>query len=119
MIYFIADNKTGYTRFNDTYEFVQGDLTKTPYSDYAEKYTESQLKNAKNLYRRNLDYSYIIAGLWYLLNVVDASVDAHLFEFEVSDDLTLKIEPDIKLLPQDYKPYTGVKLSFTLPFSKH
>ena len=118
MIYFISNNSREYKRFSDTYDYVEGDLEKTPYEDYL-GYSSWQLKSARDIYRRNLDYSYIITGLWYLLNVVDASVDAHLFEFEVSDDLSLKIEPDIRYLPQDHKTYTGIKVSFKLPISKH
>lgn len=119
MIYFINSNKTEYTRFSDTYDFVQGDLTKTPYKDYAEKYSPFQLKQARDIYRRNLDYSYIITGIWYILNIIDATVDAHLFEFEVTEDLSFDLKPEIKFLPHQIKPYTGLKLSFTFPFSKN
>lgn len=141
MIYFIADNRSEYKKFSAAYDYIEeygnttsDDGTTTPPDDgttlpdedipeppneYAELYSSTQLKSARDLYRRNLDFSYILTGLWYLLNVVDASVDAHLFEFEVNDNLTLRVEPDIKILPQEYKPYTGIKVSFSLPFSKH
>lgn len=120
MVYFIATNKSEYKKFSAAYDYVElGDMEATPPNAYAQTYSSSQLKSARDLYRRNLDFSYIITGLWYLLNVVDASVDAHLFEFEVNEDLTLKIEPDINFLPQEYKAYTGVKVSFSIPFSKH
>jgi len=120
MIYFISNNRSEYKKFSAAYDYsLLGDITITPPNEYAVKYASSQLKSARDLYRRNLDYSYIITGLWYLLNVVDATVDAHLFEFEVSEDLTLKIEPDIRMLPQEDQPYTGIRVSFTIPFSKH
>lgn len=145
MVYFISSNRNEYVKFRDAYDYVltygapSEEALKTPENyitpptrtnyitaplpespnEYASLYSESQLKSARDLYRRNTDFSYIITGLWYLLNVVDASVDAHLFEFEVNDDLTLKIEPDIKIHPQEYKPYTGIKVSFKLPYSKH
>ena len=44
-------------------------------------------------YRRNRDLSYIgLVGL-YLLNIVDATVDAHLFDYDIGNDLSMKIEP--------------------------
>jgi hypothetical protein len=51
------------------------------------------LLNYRNEFRRNMDYSILITLLFWGLNVVDATVDAHLKEFDVSDDLSLKIKP--------------------------
>jgi hypothetical protein len=51
------------------------------------------LLNYRNEFRRNMDYSILITLLFWGLNVVDATVDAHLKEFDVSDDLSLKIRP--------------------------
>jgi len=36
---------------------------------------------------------YILTGVVYVLNIIDASVDAHLFYFDVSDDLSMHITP--------------------------
>jgi hypothetical protein len=53
----------------------------------------NDLFNARSEVRQNIDYSVLIfLGFWGL-NVVDALVDAHLKEFDVSPDLTLKIKP--------------------------
>jgi hypothetical protein len=46
-----------------------------------------------NQHRRTRDMLIAGAVLVYALNIIDASVDAHLFEFDVSDDLSLRIEP--------------------------
>jgi len=48
------------------------------------------LKNTEKKYR---DYAIIGVAVIYLLNVVDANVDAHLKTFDVSDDLSLHIDP--------------------------
>ncbi|HCK21118.1 MAG TPA: hypothetical protein DHW15_02840 [Bacteroidetes bacterium] len=54
---------------------------------------ESQLIQYAQFYKKNLDISVLIlAGVW-LLNVVDAVVDAHLYNFDISDDLSLQILP--------------------------
>ena len=43
--------------------------------------------------RRNRDYLIIITGMVYFLNIVDAMVDAHLINFDLADELALKIQP--------------------------
>src|SRR5687768_2573746 len=53
------------------------------------------LLNYRNEYRRDMDYSILFVLLAWGLNVVDATVDAHLKGFDISDDLSLKIKPTI------------------------
>lgn len=51
------------------------------------------LKNYRNDFRRNVDYSVLgFIALWGL-QVVDAAVDGHLRDFNVSDDLSIQIKP--------------------------
>jgi hypothetical protein len=49
----------------------------------------------------------------YALNIVDAVVDAHLFYFDVSDDLSMRITPSIQMNPFStsisYVPSVGLK----------
>jgi len=52
-----------------------------------------QLKRKKDYFRRYRDLSIIIMGGVYLLSIVDAYVDAHLFDFDVSPDLSMRVEP--------------------------
>jgi hypothetical protein len=49
--------------------------------------------NARDYYRRNQDYSILFILLFWGLNIVDATVDAHLKGFNVSDDLSIRIRP--------------------------
>ncbi len=49
----------------------------------------------KNSTRRNRDLSAVIILAVYGLNIIDAVVDAELSDFDVSDDLSLKISPEI------------------------
>jgi Family of unknown function (DUF5683) len=53
------------------------------------------LLNYRNEYRRDMDYSIIFVILAWGLNIVDATVDAHLKGFDISDDLTMKVKPTI------------------------
>ena len=55
--------------------------------------TEESLRFYRNQFRRDIDYSMLVFLLLWGLNVVDASVDAHLKSFDVSPDLSLRIKP--------------------------
>ena len=54
---------------------------------------ESQIRRRVEFFRRNRDFYYILTGALYLLNILDAHVDAHLREFDINDELALSIKP--------------------------
>ncbi len=54
---------------------------------------QSTLQYLRNQYRRDIDYSVLFFVLLWGLNVVDATVDAHLKSFDVSPDLSLQFKP--------------------------
>ncbi|HRP56955.1 DUF5683 domain-containing protein [Agriterribacter sp.] len=58
-----------------------------------ERGDKSGLQNYRNEFRRNVDYSVLAFILIWGLNVVDATVDAHLRDFNITDDLSLQIKP--------------------------
>jgi len=56
-------------------------------------YTDANLNELQDFYRRNRDLTVVGLALLYALNIIDANVDAHLYDFNVSDDLTMRIRP--------------------------
>ncbi|MCG8323584.1 MAG: DUF5683 domain-containing protein [Cytophagales bacterium] len=54
---------------------------------------ESQIRRRVDFFRRNRDFFIILTGALYLLNILDAHVDAHLREFDVNDQLAFSIKP--------------------------
>ncbi len=60
------------------------------YKDFIHLSTES-IRTYRNEYRQNIDYSVLVFLLFWGLNVVDATVDAHLKGFDVSPDVSMKI----------------------------
>jgi hypothetical protein len=52
----------------------------------------------------------MLFSLSYILNIIDASVNAHLFEYEVSEDISFKIEPI--MIQNNY--YSSLKLNIQL-----
>jgi hypothetical protein len=57
-----------------------------------------QLRTIVTSYRRQRDFWLIMTGAMYLLQIVDAHVDAHLKEFDVNPNLQVSLEP---LIEQD------------------
>lgn len=55
-------------------------------------YTSSSVMAARDQVRRYRDLSFMGACLVYLLNIVDASVDAYFFEYDMSDNLSLRLD---------------------------
>ena len=55
--------------------------------------SEESLRFYRNQFRRDIDYSAIFFLVMWGLNIVDATVDAHLKSFDVSPDLSFKIKP--------------------------
>lgn len=53
----------------------------------------TRLQNAKNGARRNRDFMVILTAAFYALNIIDATVDAHFFNFDIGDDLTMNWSP--------------------------
>ena len=67
--------------------------------------------NVRNDARKNQDYSVLFFLLFYGLNIVDATVDAHLKDFNVTSDLSFQIKPMIIPGPS---PSAGITLAFNL-----
>jgi len=53
------------------------------------------LLNYRNEFRKNMDYSILFVLVFWGLNVVDATVDGHLKDFDVSDNLSMRVKPVI------------------------
>ncbi len=55
--------------------------------------SETQLRNAIDDARRERDFWMIMTGVFYLLQIADAHIDAHLKEFELNPELRVSLEP--------------------------
>jgi hypothetical protein len=81
---------------NDQYNFYRNNLLRLVKDTSLKSiggYSQSQLQTEKFRYKKYRDFAVIgILGV-YMLNIIDANVDAHLKTFDVSDDLSLSWEP--------------------------
>lgn len=109
--YLIVFNTDYYLTYKSAYiESFNGDSTGN-YSDIVKKYPKESILSAREYYRRNLEITIIFTAIWYILNIVDAAVDAHLFTFDIKNDLSLRIEPALIPPAAQYRNYSsGVRL---------
>lgn len=118
--YFYIENTNNYNRYRDAYkrrlagfqddEFydINGDGIAPGNPDVS----DDALRDAQEFYQQNRDLSLLITIGLYVLNIVDANVDAHLKQFNVNENLSLK--PYIEQNQLNYNPNYG--LSLTLDF---
>lgn len=78
------------------------------------RYSDANLKELVSFYQRNRDLSLVFTGVLYALNIIDASVDGHLKDFDVSDDLTLKVRPTIHQIGPGLMPAPALALTLRL-----
>lgn len=70
-----------------------------------------RLIRAQRFHQRNRDLSALITAGIYILNIIDANVDAHLTQFNVNDNLSLK--PEVNQNQIDFKFNYGMTLTYT------
>lgn len=58
--------------------------------------TEAQLRSAIDGARRDRDFYMIVTGVFYLLQILDAHIDAHLKEFDLNPELKVSVDPMIE-----------------------
>lgn len=116
-IYTIDWNNRGYKRFKTAYA-LRVDYDKNPdkypggaADEFRGAYSATFLKNLKDSYRRNRDLCILLTAGVYMLQIIDAHVDAHLQDYDISDDLTMNLEPYIDYSPEESQPLFGFNLS--------
>lgn len=102
-VYFIFFNEHYYNMYNNQ-------LAAATVNPASSIYSTAELSDLVNYYHRDRDLSIIISVGVYLINIVDANVDAQLMGFNVSDDISVHFSPS--LLPN---PMTG-SIAFTPGF---
>ncbi len=108
LIYSWKYNNDNYDKFRQAYvQSYNGGASPKGF----ENYSKEQLKLIKDDYRRNRDLSIVGVALLYVLNIVDATVDAHLFDYDISDNLSLRVEPNLMFNSHTSNNLLGLKCS--------
>lgn len=115
LTYQIYTNNTEYVKYKEAYVY-DPDIDPVAPNEYATKYDKGQLLKGRDFYRKKFERSLIYTALWYFINIIDASVDAHLFNFDISENLSLRVEPTLNF--NQYispKPIAGLKICISIP----
>lgn len=105
-LYFYIDNKKKYNEYRDAYK---SRLAGNPDPDY-DYLTDTQLISAQEFYQRNASLSGLFVIGFYVLNIIDANVDAALLQFNVNKNLSLT--PDISPDAVTFKSNLGLTINY-------
>ena len=94
-VHYCVDCNVNYQRFRSIY--IQAS---DPTSGYSGPITSEQALYYRNVYRRYRDYSILAIAALYLLQVIDANVFSYMHNFEVDDDIALKVAPAL-IVPEN------------------
>ena len=105
-IYFYTRNNDFYHEFRGVYKDRLAGISNPRY-DYLD---DDRLIEAQRFYKRNRDLSLLLTVGFYVLNIIDANVDAHLGQFNVNDNLSIR--QDLYLDQRYMKPNFGLALNY-------
>ena len=109
--YFIHYNYTRMDMFKTEYLYRVNNDGATQLEGY-ESYPTNNIYNLYNSYNRNFQLMVIIAAGVYALNLIDAYVFGHLFDFQIDDNLAMSLSPSVAPLPTGLHPTLGLTFSF-------
>ena len=107
MGYFVYDNYSSMKMFKDEYLYRVNNDGATNLAAYS-SYSTSNIYSLYNSYNQNFQLMVIITVGIYALNLVDAYVFGHLFEFQMNDDISLG--PSLMATPLGVQPTLGLSL---------
>jgi len=105
-IYFYIKNDDQWNRYRDAYKARLAGRK----DEFEGRLTKDALIRAQEFYRKNKEISILVTAGIYILNIIDANVDAHLQQFNVSEDLTLK--PNMRMDNFTGKSQYGLSLNY-------
>jgi len=106
-LYYYTWNNRKYNQYRDAYKNRLAGYN----NDKFQYLDDSRLIQAQRFHQRNRDISLLLTVGFYILNIVDANVDAHLLQFNVNDNLSL--HPKINQNDINYKTNLGLALNYT------
>jgi hypothetical protein len=109
-------NNNWYHRTRDAYNILVNHGDSSKIYPKLKGISAENLQYYRNTFRKDRDYSVLFFLLAWSLNIVDATVFAHLKDFDVSPDLSLHIQPDFNVATKS--PALGLVLNYKTPHKK-
>ena len=106
-MYYYLDSNKSYNQYRDAYKRRLEGYTDDNYS-YLD---DSRLIAGQKFYKKNKDFSAFFVVGFYILNIIDANVDAALIQFNVNDNLSLK--PNMNYNDVTLKSNVGLTLNYS------
>ncbi|WP_223883385.1 MULTISPECIES: DUF5683 domain-containing protein [Arenibacter] len=118
-VYAYTYNDDLYNRFRTAFKRRQAGFTDDEFYDLGTPnppgsppdFSNQALENAQERYQRDRDLWLLVTIGMYVLNIVDANVDAHLKQFNVDDDLSLDFKPFLDTDALTANPVYGMALT--------
>lgn len=105
-MYYYIDSSQKYHQYRDAYKRRLEGYTDDEFSYY----DDDQLISAQKFYQRNKDFSALFVVGFYVLNIIDANVDAALIQYNVNDNLSIR--PDIYMQDVTFRTNIGLTLNY-------
>ncbi|MBA4277122.1 DUF5683 domain-containing protein [Flavobacterium sp.] len=105
-LYYYIDSNKKYHQYRDAYKRRLEGFTDDEF-DYLDK---TRLISAQKFYQRNRDLSALFVVGFYVLNIIDANVDAALIQFNVNENLSLR--PDVYMNDVTLKANVGLTFNY-------
>ena len=106
-VYFYLNNDDEYDRYRNAYKDRLAGRT----DEFEGRISLDGLQRAQEFYQRNKEISLMVIAGVYILNIIDANVAAHLQQFNVNEDLSLK--PQFNLNNFSGKTNYGLSLNYS------
>lgn len=134
LVYAVGFNTSEYAKFMKAYQDLTDDIPQTNSylkirglenvdpvvfdkikSPQSYSYYKDQMLRYVDQYKRFRDLSYIGIGVWYLVSILDANVDASLFNYDVTENLDIAVKPVQVPAPGGFL-VAGINVSLKLNF---
>lgn len=110
--YYYQINNSDYKRYRKAYKLRKNGLEDEFTVDGQEIISTQTLETAQEQLKENRDFSLLSGIIIYILQIVEASVNAHLIQFNTNDNLSIK--PTVTPDPINYKtPSVGLTFKYT------
>ncbi len=114
-IYWYTWNDDNYDRFRIAFKRRRAGFTDDEFYDtngdgIGPDFDDDVLQNQQERFQRDRDLALVVTIGLYILNIVDANVDAHLKQFNISNDLSFDIQPFLDLNTVNRDPNYGLAL---------
>lgn len=108
-IYTYDQNHKNYLRYRNAYKRRIAGYNDDEFQNLIT--STDRLIDGQDFYKRNRDRSMLFILGFYFLNILDANIDAHLKQYNVNSDLTVK--PYFDVAPVGAQPVAGMRVALT------